>query len=526
MEQAMSFLEHVQVIQGGMGVYVSNWKLAKTVASSRPGFVAGTVSGTGLDIVYARLLQLGNPGGYISQALQALDQMYDTTIGKEIFETYYVAKGKGPKARFKNVPRPTPKPANGSSGFPLPPPGTKATYTLELDEQLIKLLIAAGFAETWLAKQGHHGLIFINFLHKIEIPFMYALYGAMLAGVDGVLVGAGNPDGKPNMCNMLANHEEVYVELNVLYKESGEKFILPFNPKRFDNGRLTAKPLKRPAFLAIVSLEDLAFSLAKSSTMPPDGFVIENYKAGGHNANPVEGIFKRDELGQPVYGEKDIADLEAIKSIGLPFWLGGAFASATKYQEARASGATGIQVGSLFALAEESGLLPEHKTAIFKEFKNAKDDKAMVRTTMYSPTGFSFKVAMLNGTLADKNIYENRQRICDIGLLQQLGLTKPDAQNVRKLFQRCPAAPVNGFLEKRGMERNTEDKRCLCNALLATIGLAQITKDKNGNEMEEPSIVTIGENLQGIREISCNGQTSYSCRNVVDYILGAGKKFA
>ena len=527
MKHEMSFLERVQLIQGGMGVYVSHWQLAKAVACTRPGLVAGTISGTGLDIVYARLLQLGNPGGYIGQALCALDQMYDTTIGQEIYETYYVPKGKAPKARFKSVPRPMPRPANGSSSVPLPQPGTKETYTFEIDEQLIKLLIVAGFAETWLAKQGQPGLIFINFLHKIETPFMYVLYGAMLAGVDGVVVGAGNPDGKPNMCKMLANHEEVSIELNVLYKESGEKFILPFNPKRFDNGRLTAKPLKRPAFLAIVSLEDLALSLAKSSTMPPDGFVIENYTAGGHNANPVAGVLKRDELGQPIYGDKDIADLAAIKNIGLPFWLGGGFASSLKYREAIASGATGIQVGSLFALAEESGMLPEHKVAFFKAFKNGKDDKALVRTTMYSPTGFSFKVAMLNETLTDNDTYENRPRVCDIGLLQQLGLSKPDAKNVRKLFQRCPAAPVNGFLEHRGIERNTEGKRCLCNGLLATVGLAQVTKDKNGNDMEEPSIVTIGENLAGIRELSRHGLCSYSCREVVDYILpGAGKNYA
>jgi NAD(P)H-dependent flavin oxidoreductase YrpB (nitropropane dioxygenase family) len=66
-------LEQVRLIQGGMGVYVSNWRLAKAVASEQPGVTVGTVSGTALDVVYVRLLQLGDPGGHARRALQALD---------------------------------------------------------------------------------------------------------------------------------------------------------------------------------------------------------------------------------------------------------------------------------------------------------------------------------------------------------------------------------------------------------------------------------------------------------------------
>ncbi len=65
----MEFLKKIKLIQGGMGVYVSNWRLAKAVAAGRPGLTAGTVSGTGLDVVYTRLLQLGDPGGHLRRAL-------------------------------------------------------------------------------------------------------------------------------------------------------------------------------------------------------------------------------------------------------------------------------------------------------------------------------------------------------------------------------------------------------------------------------------------------------------------------
>ncbi|MCB1190084.1 MAG: nitronate monooxygenase [Leptospiraceae bacterium] len=513
----LNFLQNIRLIQGGMGVYVSNWKLAKSVSLTKPGRTVGTISGTALDVVYARLLQLGDPGGHIKKAFGAFDQAFNTNIGKEIYTNYYIAGGKRPDERFKYVPRINPKPANGLPGFPIEQAGI---YTLKLDEELIKLLILVGFAETWLAKQGHNGLIFINFLHKIETPLMYVLYGAMLASIDGVIVGAGNPDGLPQMCSMLANHQDVQIELNVLYKEAGEKFVLPFCPKDIDEGKLTTKPLKRPTFLAIVSLHDLAIALSKSSSLPPDGFVIENYRAGGHNANPVEGIFKKDALGQPLYGEKDIANLEVIKGLNLPYWLGGGYGNGLKLKEALETGANGVQVGSLFALCEESGMRSEHKAAIFQELKKGKDDISIVRTTMYSPTGFSFKVALLEGTLADKEVYENRNRTCDIGLLHQFGLSKPDESKMRKMFQRCPAAPVNGFIKNRGIERNTEEKRCLCNGLLAAVGLPQVAKDVNGNAMDEPSIVSLGENLQGIRELSRNGQIHYSCADVIDYITG------
>ena len=110
---------------------------------------------------------------------------------------------------------------------PFPSPGGQATTLyLGLSADSIELLIAAGFAEVWLAKEGHPGNIFINFLHKIELPLIYALYGAMLAGVDGVAVGAGNPEGLPAICSQLANHEAVTRNLSVLYRDAAEEVAL------------------------------------------------------------------------------------------------------------------------------------------------------------------------------------------------------------------------------------------------------------------------------------------------------------
>ena len=142
-------------------------------------------------------------------------------------------------------------------------------------------------------------------------------------------------------------------------------------------------------------------------------------------------------------------------------------------------------------------------------------------TTLFSPTGFPFKVAQLDGTLADAEVFSLRRRVCDIGLLQQRGLSKPAEDGTRRLFQRCPAAPLDDFASKRGLAINTEDRRCLCNGLLACVGLGQ-TGIQNGEQMEEPAIVTIGNHLDGIRRLSRNGQSPYWARDVVADILPQG----
>ena len=509
----MDFLKKIKLIQGGMGVYVSNWRLAKAVALEKPGITAGTVSGTGLDWVYVRLLQLGDPGGHVRRAFKAFDNTYESGIGEKILNRYFIERGKSPASHFKNPPQQLLRALDGSDVIPLPS-HPEISVPLSLDNDTIELLIVTGFAEVWLAKEGHNGNIFINFLKKVELPLVYTMYGAMLANLDGVIIGAGNPDGLPAICSQLVNHEKVKIDIQVLYREPGEDFYVPFDPKMVADGKFSPKPLRRPAILAIASLQGLVQALANSQSEPPDGFIIEHHTAGGHNAGP-QGPMKLDELGQPIYSELDEPELETIQQIGLPFWLAGGYGSREKIQLARKHGAIGVQVGSVFALAEESGMKPAYRTAILDEINNGKEDEALVRTTLFSPTGFPFKGAQLGGTLADDAVYQTRNRLCDIGLLQQRGLSKPDENGQRKLFHRCSAAPVESFVNKRGLPHNTESRRCLCNGLLSTVGLGQVK-----NQREEPAIVTIGNHLDSVRRLSHQGQHPYWVRDVVEDLLG------
>ena len=513
----MEFLQKIKLIQGGMGVYVSNWRLAKAVAMEKPGTTAGTVSGTGLDVVYVRLLQLGDPGGHVRRALAAFDEQFGVAIGRKIFERYFIEGGKSPSSKFKYSPMQTVHMQNGvdvlSAGQ-----NQDIQVTLEMEPDTVELVIATAFAEVWLAKEGHEGNIFINLMKKVEIPLIFAMYGAMLAGVGAIIVGAGNPDGLSAVCSKLANQETVSMELPVLYRESGETFHLTFDPKSVADGKLAAQPINKPAFLAIVSQETLVKTLAQSTSEAPDGFIIEHHTAGGHNAGP-QGPMKTDDLGQPVYSEIDEPDLQAISDIGIPFWLAGGYGSREKLALAMEAGATGVQVGSTFALTEESGMKPEYRTAILQALKKSTDDSMMVQTTLFSPTGFPFKVVQLDGTLSEETVYNTRTRVCDIGLLQQRGISKAAEDGTRRLFQRCSAAPIEDFIRKRGLPNNTTNKRCLCNGLLSTVGLGQ-AGIRNGEMKEEPAIITLGNHLQGIRRLSRQGQTSYWAKDVIADILG------
>ncbi len=55
-----------RIIQGGMGVAISNWQLARAVSSAGQ---LGVVSGVGLCLLLSRRLQDGDPGGPYRRAL-------------------------------------------------------------------------------------------------------------------------------------------------------------------------------------------------------------------------------------------------------------------------------------------------------------------------------------------------------------------------------------------------------------------------------------------------------------------------
>lgn len=58
--------KHPVIIQGGMGAGVSCWRLAQAVSQLGQ---LGVVSGIALDLILARRLQDGDPGGHMRRGL-------------------------------------------------------------------------------------------------------------------------------------------------------------------------------------------------------------------------------------------------------------------------------------------------------------------------------------------------------------------------------------------------------------------------------------------------------------------------
>ena len=471
-----------RIIQGGMGVAISGWPLANAVAR-RGGL--GVVSGTALEVVMARRLQLGDPGGDIRRALA---QFPFRRAAQRIIDDYYLPDGKDDGAPFRNV----------------------RSFTVNPDLQLQALTVAANFVEVFLAKEGHTGPVGINYLRKIEMPIPFSIYGAMLAGVDYVIVGAGNPKDIPGLVTHLARHEAVGLPLRVQGLTSADGDVeVRFVPADLHEGRLP--PVRRPDFLAIVASVDLAVGLA-GLPEPPDGFIVEAPSAGGHNA-PPRGPRQMDALGQPIYDGRDHVDLARLREIGLPFWLAGSFGTPEGLRQAITEGAAGVQLGTAFAFSRESGLVPELKRQILAE---AAEGSLEVRSDWRaSPTGFPFRIAQVEGTLSDENVYADRQRVCDLGALRT-----PYKTDSGSIGYRCPAEPLRAYSDvKGGRATNTEGRLCLCNGLFATAGLAQF-RARNG--YEEPPLVTAGSDFTGVRELMSRSQTEgfYTAADVIDYVNG------
>ena len=185
--------------------------------------------------------------------------------------------------------------------------------TLTPNRSSQELLILGGFVETWLAKEGHEGLIGINCLEKIQLSTPGTLYGAMLAGVDVVLMGAGVPRAIPQLLDTLAVHGDVRFAIDVA--DAGEAdYALAFEPR--DLVESDDVPLSRPVFLAIVSAHVLATYLARDPEIRPDGFIVEASNAGGHNAPPRQQLL--DDRGDLVFGPRDEPDLQKIAKAGRP----------------------------------------------------------------------------------------------------------------------------------------------------------------------------------------------------------------
>src|SRR5208283_120806 len=216
-----------KIIQGGMGVGVSNWRLANAV--SKLGQL-GVVSGTALDALFVRRLADGDEGGHMRRGLDAFPF---PEMARRIWLEYFVPGGK-----LVDAP------------YPLAPVHQRKDL-----RKAVELCIVSNFVEVFLAREGHKNPVGINFLEKVQMPHLASVYGAMLAGVGYVLMGAGIPLHIPGVLDAFAAQQAAEYRLAVAGAAQAQ-FANLAELMRLDRAEYAEGPLPslpRPGFRAMVS---------------------------------------------------------------------------------------------------------------------------------------------------------------------------------------------------------------------------------------------------------------------------------
>jgi nitronate monooxygenase len=166
-------------------------------------------------------------------------------------------------------------------------------------------------------------------------------------------------------------------------------------------------------------------------------------------------------------------------------------------------------VGTAFAFCDESGLDPEIKERVRDMARRGAVD---VRTDpSASPTGFPFKVLSLSNSLSEASHFEQRDRVCDLGYLRH-AYRRDDGS----LGWRCPSEPVEAYVGKGGDPADTCGRKCVCNGLMANIGVGQLRRDGRS----ELPLVTTGDAVSDIsRFLPTPGAASYSADDVISHLL-------
>src|SRR5271165_2648092 len=199
-----------KLIQGGMGVGVSNWRLAQAVSKTGQ---LGVVSGTALDQVLVRRLADGDRDGAMRRGLDAFPF---PDIARRIWQEYFVPGGK---------PEGTPYPAT-------------QMHQRREPRKLVELCMLANFVEVFLAREGHENPVGINFLEKVQLPHLASIYGAMLAGVGYVLMGAGIPLHIPGVLDAYAANRPAEYKLAVAGATPDQDTMMHFDPSDYVEGPL------------------------------------------------------------------------------------------------------------------------------------------------------------------------------------------------------------------------------------------------------------------------------------------------
>jgi len=367
--------------------------------------------------------------------------------------------------------------APGGSRHHLDPPKSQGFGECGLAERLTAI---ATFIEVRLAKEGHSGKIGINIMWKITFDVLPTIYGALLAGIDAIIGGAGVPMELLEIVEKLRRGEDLYYSplysttSTVGFKQDGMSEYL----SQFD------LPMLVPIFSNYTFSKKIVDVWTKKHGRKPDFIVLEDYNAGGHNAPARNKICHTPEVdGVEAYFDQCL-------TLGVPLIVAGAYPPGVSSSDLLGywtdRGAYGIQVGSPFALCEETGMRSDLRDRIIAG--NRAGTTKIVTSLQYSPTKFPLKGVIMEGTLTDPEVYNARVRECRYGYLRQEfeGALVCPAMPLEQYMRLCPSK------SKEQCESDCEGRICLCEGLPSTVGV-----------LDCPPVITLG--LSGLDVTSlCN----------------------
>ena len=167
-------------------------------------------------------------------------------------------------------------------------------------------------------------------------------------------------------------------------------------------------------------------------------------------------------------------------------------------------------MGTAFAFCAESALRDDYKQAVIQQVISG--EGRVFTDAVASPTGFPFKVARLEGTLSEQEVYAARPRICDLGYLRVAYRTPEGAIDFR-----CSGEPVSIYVSKGGHPEDSVGKKCLCNALLANVAFPQVRAGK----YTEIGLITTGDDLTKIAAFLAPQSSSYTAADVIKKLTSA-----
>ena len=321
----------------------------------------------------------------------------------------------------------------------------------------------ANFVEVWLAKEGHDGVVGINLLTKVQMPNLASLYGAMLAGVDYVLMGAGIPREIPGVLDALAR-ARAGAAASSTSKATPRRSpsCSTFDPREHwaPHGGADAAALPGDRLGATRSRRRWrarragAWTASSSRARPP---AATTRRRAASRASTTD--------GEPMYGERDRGGPreDARARASRSGWLAArASPEPCAPRSPRGAGSAGRNALRLLRLNPDSPRRSEQAV-----LAGIAAGAARVRTDpRASPTGYPFKVVEVGGT--------RRARTTPASACATSAIcARPIAAPTGKLGYRCPAEPVEAYVAKGGDVADTVGRRCLCNGLTANIGLAQ-----------------------------------------------------